>query len=295
MTRVIAGNVIVRASIVFIAIVVAATAPRDTQAAGPTLSIVMDDMTRSLDRDALLARPDAVEITVPHDVAYATTMIYRAVRLADLVNARSSADRVLEVEAKDGFVAQLPLDLINNRDPRLAVAYIAIDAVDQPWPAVPGKAQSAGPFYVVWVGDRAASVPALEWPYQIVRMTVQDAPTRRWPALAVDATLAALDPARAGQSLFVSNCFTCHTLNRAGPAAVGPDLNVPMNPTEYLTEAGLRALIRDPRAVRAWPEQHMPGFAEEQLSDDDIGFIVAYLRHMAGRKARPDDGGTVTK
>ena len=291
----VADRMIVHASIAFIAIAAAALAPQDADAAGPTLRMATGGGTVSVDRDALLARSDAVAVTIPHDVAYGRTMVYRAVPLADLLRVPNSADSVLEVEAKDGFVAQLPLDLVNNRDPRQAVAYIAIDTAAEPWPAVPGKAQSAGPFYVVWVGDRAASVPALDWPYQVVRMTVQDAPTKRWPALAVDARLAALDPARTGQSLFVSNCFTCHTLNRAGPAVVGPDLNVPMNPTEYLTEAGLRALIRDPRAVRAWPEQHMPGFPEEQLSDDDIGFIVDYLRHMAGRKTRPDDGGTVTK
>ncbi len=285
----------IAAPIAFVVIALAAMAPRDAQAADPTVSIVADDTTRRLDRDALLARQDAVEITVAHDVAYGTTTTYRGVPLAELVNIRSSADRVLEVEARDGFVAQLPLELVSNRNLRQAVAYLAIETADKPWPAVPGKAQSAGPFYVVWIGDRAASVPALDWPYQVVRLTVEDAPTKRWPALAVDPALAALDPARAGQSLFISNCFTCHTLNRAGPANVGPDLNLPMNPTEYLTEAGLRRLIRDPRAVRTWPEQHMPGFAAEQLSDQDIGFIINYLKHMAGRKTRPGNSGAAAK
>jgi hypothetical protein len=52
-----------------------------------------------------------------------------------------------------------------------------------------------------------------------------------------------------------------------GSAAAGPDLNLPMNPTEYFTDAGLRALIPDPHSVRVWPEQRMPSFAEEDLSD----------------------------
>jgi mono/diheme cytochrome c family protein len=71
----------------------------------------------------------------------------------------------------------------------------------------------------------------------------------------------------------------------------GPDLNLPMNPTEYFTDAGLRALIRDPRSVRVWPEQRMPSFAEEDLSDEEIGLILAYLNHMADRKTRPTEGG----
>jgi cytochrome c1 len=63
-----------------------------------------------------------------------------------------------------------------------------------------------------------------------------------------------------------------------------------MNPTEYFTDAGLRALIRDPRSVRVWPEQRMPSFAEEDLSDEELGLILAYLRHMADRKNRTERG-----
>jgi mono/diheme cytochrome c family protein len=281
---------IMRIPILLIGTAVAALAPPDAHAAGPTLTIVAQDTTRSFDRDALLARTDATDISVPRDIAYGADMSYRAVPLAALLNVGASADRVLEVEAEDGFVAQLPLELVNNRDPRQAIAYVAIETADKPWPLVPSKARSAGPFYIVWLGDRAASVPALEWPYQVLRLTMQDAPTKRWPVLAVDPKLSALDPARAGENLFARTCFTCHSLNRAGLAAVGPDLNLPMNPTEYLTEAGLRALIRDPRAVRAWPEQRMPGFTAEQLSDQEIGLVVDYLKHMAGRKIPSAEG-----
>jgi mono/diheme cytochrome c family protein len=195
-----------------------------------------------------------------------------------------SADTVLEAVARDGFVAQLPHDLIEGRNQE-AVPYVAIETADAPWPLVPGKDASAGPFYIVWLGARASTVPAVDWPYQVVSLSVHDAPTKRWPSLAVDPMLSALDPARGGQILFVTKCFTCHTLNHAGSASAGPDLNVPMNPTEYLTDAGLRALIRDPRSVRVWPEQRMPGFAGDDLSDEELGLIVAYLRHMAGRKS----------
>lgn len=281
---------IVLVPLLLIGIAAAATVSPDAHAADPTLTIVVDNTIQSFDRDQFLARPDAADISIPRDVAYGAPMTYRAVPLATLLNVPTSADRVLEVEAEDGFVAQLPLELVNNRDPQQAVAYVAIETADKPWPSVPAKERSAGPFYIVWLGDRATSVPALEWPYQVFRLTVQDAPTKRWPALAVDAKLPALDPARAGQNLFARICFTCHSLNRAGLAAVGPDLNLPMNPTEYLTDAGLRALIRDPRAVRTWPEQRMPGFTEEQLSDQEVGVIVDYLKHMAGRKAPSAQG-----
>jgi mono/diheme cytochrome c family protein len=203
------------------------------------------------------------------------------------------ADAVLEAVAQDGFVAQLPRDLVYAGD-REAVAYVAIEVADEPWPSIPGKDRSAGPFYIVWLGEHAPSVPAVEWPYQVLSLAVQDAPTKRWPSLAVDPMLPSLDPARGGQILFVSKCLSCHMLNQAGSASAGPDLNLPMNPTEYFTDVALRALIRDPRSVRVWPEQRMPGFAADDLSNEDLDLILAYLRHMAGKKTQEIDFGSPT-
>jgi mono/diheme cytochrome c family protein len=91
------------------------------------------------------------------------------------------------------------------------------------------------------------------------------------------------DPVRAGQALFVIQCLPCHKLNGAGAADVGPDLNLPQNPTEYLTPQGLHDLIRNPKSVRTWPAQSMPALAD-YLSDRDIELVIAYLEHMAGRK-----------
>jgi cytochrome c1 len=73
-------------------------------------------------------------------------------------------------------------------------------------------------------------------------------------------------------------------LNGAGSSTVGPDMNKPMSPTEYLTRAGLHALIRDPKSVRSWPGQLMPGFSVDQMSDREINSVVEYLAHMAGRR-----------
>jgi hypothetical protein len=70
-------------------------------------------------------------------------------------------------------------------------------------------------------------------------------------------------------------------LNGGGASDTGPDLNRPMNPTQYLTEAGLRALIRSPRSVRTWPDQLMGGFDKATLPDADLDALVAYLRSMS--------------
>lgn len=100
----------------------------------------------------------------------------------------------------------------------------------------------------------------------------------------VDPALPATHPVRAGQALFVTQCLPCHTLNGAGSSNVGPDMNQPMNPTEYLTHDGLHALIRDPRSVRNWPGLLMPGFAPDQMSDREIDLVIDYLAHMATRR-----------
>jgi mono/diheme cytochrome c family protein len=65
---------------------------------------------------------------------------------------------------------------------------------------------------------------------------------------------------------------------------MGPDLNRPMNPTEYFQPAALRRYLRDPTSVRAWPEQKMPDFTPQQISDGEMAALIAYLEHMAARR-----------
>ncbi len=143
------------------------------------------------------------------------------------------------------------------------------------------------PFYIVWTKPEASGIRSEYWAYQTVKLQSQPSPATRWPAIAVDPSLPADDPIRTGQTLFVAQCMPCHKLNGAGASDVGPDLNRPMNPTEYMTPGGLHALIRDPKSVRTWPEQKMNGLPPDLLSDAEIDEIIAYLKHMAGRKIAP--------
>ena len=87
--------------------------------------------------------------------------------------------------------------------------------------------------------------------------------------------------------LFTScSALPCHKLNGGGASDVGPDLNLPQNPTGYFTPQRLHDVIRNPKTVRTWPAQTMPPFPADSLSDREIGLIVAYLKHMAGRKQK---------
>lgn len=255
------------------------------QAAEPTITVTMANDTRSFTRSELSVRPDATTIEVVRDVTYRVPMSYRAVPVASLLAGMTlPPDNVIEAVTLDGFIAQLPPDLVPNTDAGKAVAWLAIEPAEHPWPKIPGKDASAGPFYIVWTGAAVGTIRSEQWPYQLAKLISQPSPATRWRALAVNSALSPTDPVRAGQALFVVQCLPCHKLNGAGASDVGPDLNLPQNPTEYFTPQGLHDLIRNPRTVRSWPALAMPAFPADYLSDREIGLVIAYLKHMAGRK-----------
>ena len=141
--------------------------PGLAQADEPTITVTVGDKTRSFTRDELLARPDATTIQVPFDITYRVPMTYRAVPVASLLEGMTPpADSVIEAVALDGFIAQLPLDLVLNTDESRAVAWLAIEPADHPWPPIPDKDASAGPFYVVWTGAEVGSIRSEQWPFR---------------------------------------------------------------------------------------------------------------------------------
>jgi cytochrome c1 len=54
-----------------------------------------------------------------------------------------------------------------------------------------------------------------------------------------------------------------------------------MCPTAYSRAEGLRLLIRDPRAVRSWPDQKMSGIDRSTLTDAALDDLIAYLVWIA--------------
>jgi mono/diheme cytochrome c family protein len=258
-------------------------------AAEPTIAIASQDGAREYTASTLLARTDAVSINVPHDVSYRASMTYRAVPLLKLLPGIAPSDRfdTLEAHAKDGFIAQIPLALIARGANGGAIPWLAVEDPSHPWPALPHETVSAGPFYLVWEHPQQSGVRSEQWPFQIVSLSLAESPVHRWPQLALPASHADEPQAVTGQQVFLTLCLPCHRLNGGGAGQVGPDLGQPMNVTQYLTEAGLRAIIRDPRAVRTWPEQHMSGFGEQTLPPADLDALVVFLRAMATKSPTP--------
>lgn len=248
------------------------------------LTVTVGDSVQRHTADELVARHDATAITVPVDVAYGRAMHYRAVPLLNLL-AGGSADSfdTLEVKATDGFASQLPQELVQKGAAGGSVAWLAVEDPRAPWPNLPGKQTSAGPFYLVWLHPERSGISSEQWPYAAMTITAVASPALRWPQINVSEALSSDAPARRGQQVFTVQCMPCHRMKAAGVSDVGPDLGMPMNPTQYLTPSGLRALIRDPKAVRTWPGQQMPAFDDSKLSDTDLEALIAYLTHMAER------------
>jgi len=238
----------------------------------------------TLTTEALLAMPDAATIQIPDDVTYHRTMTYRAVPLRSLPGVRTlPADAELQITATDGFVTNLPAALVRGDSGHGATPWLAIEPRDKSWPRT-SKGTDIGPFYLVWINPGASGVMSEQWPYQVNAIRVVASRAAKWPQIAVGDSVPANSPVRRGQALFATQCMVCHRMNGAGDAAVGPDLNLPRNPTEYFQAWALRAYIRDPKSIREWSGMKMPGFDKTHLSDPDLDAIIAYLGYMAHKR-----------
>jgi len=141
------------------------------------------------------------------------------------------------------------------------------------------------PFYVIWENLDNARVRTegdYGWPYQVVRIDLVSFRSR-FQEMAPPANSSA--NVVAGFDAFVAHCSKCHAINGHG-GAIGPELNYPANPTEYLKDAWLRKWIDDPTLMRIAPR--MPPLNPD-LPDRVriIDEIVAYLGVMASHKIEP--------
>jgi mono/diheme cytochrome c family protein len=233
--------------------------------------------------DELLNRSDVKTIQIPGDIVYKRTMTYRAVPLRAVLGVdHLPADRELQIKATDGFVTNLPTKLIFPPAGNGAEPWLAIEPSDKPWPRGPNGAV-IGPFYVVWTNPAASGILSEQWPYNVETIGTVAESAVRWPQLAVGADVAAASPIRSGQALFATQCMPCHQMNGAGDSTLGPDLNRPHNPTEYFQPWALKAFIRSPASIRAWPDMKMHGFDKAAMTDTDIDAVIAYLGYMSKR------------
>jgi mono/diheme cytochrome c family protein len=255
-------------------------------AAEGTLTIVADKQRLVFSQSQLLSRHDMQTISVADSVYKQRFTRFKAIPMANLLAGLTIPESaVVQCNGADGFSAILEKTRLLSPDPKASKAYLAIEDPMSPWPDLVGKTTSAGPFYLVWTDPQASAIGREEWPFQVVSFAILSDARSAFPNIypADDAA----SNVQNGFKSFLKNCFACHKMNGNGAGSIGPDLNLPMNPTEYLDETALAALIRRPASLRTWPGMVMRGFSEAAIPDAERADLIAYLRYMSKTKPKP--------
>jgi mono/diheme cytochrome c family protein len=256
------------------------------RAGEPLLTISSKDTKKTFSVLELLNRKDIEEVVVKNDQAYGGRELkFKALPVRKLFEGFSiPKGSIIQFRTLDSFSSTLTNSRLLSDKKDQAIAYIAIEDPKRKWPPLgPGK-PSAGPFRLIWQNPQYSSIGKEEWPFMIVAFEIKSSLLSEYPKIFPAKPIAKTDAIYSGFNLFVKNCFSCHTMNKSGGEKMGPDLNIPMNPTEYLKEASLRKLIRNPQDLRSWPKSKMKGFSAKELSEKDLNQIIAYLKHMAHNK-----------
>jgi mono/diheme cytochrome c family protein len=258
----------------------------NARAAQATLEIVADKERLSYSQSQLLSRRDLHTLSTTDSEYKQRLTEFKAIPIADLLAGLTIPElAVVQFNSSDGFSANLERSRLLSADPKASKAFLAIEDPRNPWPQLGGKAASAGPFYLLWMNPRASGIGPEEWPYQIVSIHILSDARSVFPDI-FPATDAAPNVQKGFKS-FQKNCFACHKMNGNGTASIGPDLNLPMNPTEYFEAEGLTALIRNPASVRTWPGMVMRGFSAAVIPDAELADLIAYLGYMSAHRTRP--------
>ena len=257
-----------------------------TAADEPTLTLVTKTGEKTFTVSELLKRKDTETVIVENDPVYpGQKMEYVALKVTSLFDQiELDDDAVIQFKTLDGFSAPVSRQRLLNKSSKESIAYVAMELPDKKWPPMkPGK-PSAGPFYLIWKNPELSHISSEEWSYMLAAFEVKGSLETTYPEIFPSKKLSGNDPVTKGFRLFVKNCFACHTMNKVGASGIGPDLNVPMNPTEYFRPAALKKLIRNPQAVRHWPNGRMQGFKPDIISNEDLNHLIAYLEHMSRRR-----------
>lgn len=243
-------------------------------------ALVRLDLPEIRERDQLDDLP-TTEVTIERDPVYEETRSYRGWPLESFLeattdlNENARSDLELQFVATDGYratvaLAEAPLE-------RAVVAFEDLDAPDgRTWATFRhGKEETTpGPFYVVWRGadDLEGHLP---WAFKVTSIRMAS-----YREMYGEAYPADHPEARERFAIFKRQCIRCHGINLRG-RAVGPELNVPRNVTEYWPDEHLRQFILQASSYHAGTK--MPSF-EGNLDDPQLDALIAYLEAMASEK-----------
>jgi mono/diheme cytochrome c family protein len=243
------------------------------------LTVSMNKVMRSLSVSDLLKSKHYQKLKLISDSHFPNGITYSVVPIRDVFQGFTFPENaIIQFTALDGFSGIIEAKRLLESAPGKSRAYLAFD--------LPKAAEKFGPFYIVWTNPKASHISTEEWPYAVVSLEVKSSLETLYPHLQPDAKLSKTDSVRLGYEVFLKNCFSCHTLNYEGTSHLGPDLNMPFNPTEYFKDDFFARYVRNPQSLRYFPENKMNAFSKEIISDSELTDLIHYLSDMAKRKVK---------
>ncbi len=156
-------------------------------------------------------------------------------------------------------------------------AYVAIEDVDdRKWEGITPEGEGAGPFYLFWRGKDQSLANEYPWLRQLASIQFfkfED----QYPDVIPKYAKPGSSTYR-GFEIFRDECIRCHAINRQG-GKLGPDLNAPMNITEYRSSEMVKAMIKEPSKYRYTVMPDHP-----HLEEKDIDDLFKYLKAKKGKR-----------
>lgn len=280
-------------------------APKPPEWSAPTdlkLQITYGDQSVSLPLGEALEKLPSKSLTKQNDMLFGEPRAYQGWPLEALAEQVAAQDAdLLVLYCRDGYISKVPMS--NLRKGEFVLAYRDPAAAPKSW--IPGpdvthlaeagndqtlsehdrdhlatlykdlvRLEDQGPFYPVFVpGPQAESWAG---PFAVERIEFED--QAEGPAPSEPPGVEENSAPAQGYQTFKKFCISCHAVNGDG-GVLGPELNRPMNVTEYFNEATLRQMMKDPTQVRENSKM-----AILHLPDGEVDKVVAYLKHMRSHK-----------
>jgi cytochrome c2 len=245
--------------------------PLFAETASIQISLPGKEKTFSLTQ--LKSKLKTITVTID-DPVYKKKKSYDGFLLIDLLNLagfneKSTHDELI-FTAQDGYSPNASFHLLQQHRAVLTFREHGKQGYEK---IAQGKSMiSPAPFYVVWE-DSEKLDKEVPWPYQLVKIEVVN--FRQKYAKLFPTNAASDSVVMKGFLTFKNQCIRCHSINLQG-GDLGPELNVPLNITEYWPKDTLKRFIHDASSFRY--KSKMPPF--RHLQDHEINQILQYFEYM---------------
>ena len=235
-----------------------------------------------------IIRPQKIKVWEPHEKKEVTYEAIPVDKLLDYIYG-SSWQKKEEVlfTCSDGYQPSLSVQRFKKYK-----SYLAFRRTDQKTFSLQdrlhnNKTVNLGPLYLVWDNMHSQELKSLGangWPYQVVGIDLVRF-TDKLPKISPPPKSST--QVKNGFLKFRNHCLVCHSINGEG-GNKGPDLNYPVNVTEYITKDWLKRFIINTSSIRY--NTQMPNFKNIPAVRDHIDDILEYLKAMKKKKIQPVKG-----